>query len=84
MPQPPAVLNPRRHQCTEFFPVFRAVHSQSRVRTGKLGKDLPCRPYGLCLVVERFLEGKRMASGHTGNVVPRKGLRVRVSCPPLA
>jgi hypothetical protein len=24
-----------------------------------------------------------MASGHTGNVVPRKGLRVRVSCPPL-
>ena len=29
------------------------------------------------------LEGKRMASGHTGNVVPRKGLRVRISCPPL-
>ncbi len=28
-------------------------------------------------------EGKRMASGHTGNVVPRKGLRVRVPCPPL-
>jgi hypothetical protein len=28
-------------------------------------------------------EGKRMASGHTGNVVPRKGLRVRISCPPL-
>ena len=27
-------------------------------------------------------EGKRMASGHTGNVVPRKGLRVRVPCPP--
>ena len=24
-----------------------------------------------------------MASGHTGNVVPRKGLRVRVPCPPL-
>ena len=24
-----------------------------------------------------------MASGHTGNVVPRKGLRVRISCPPL-
>ncbi len=24
-----------------------------------------------------------MASGYTGNVVPRKGLRVRVSCPPL-
>src|SRR3954451_25055845 len=23
-----------------------------------------------------------LASGHTGNVVPRKGLRVRVSCPP--
>ena len=30
-----------------------------------------------------FPEGKRMASGHTGNVVPRKGLRVRVPCPPL-
>ena len=28
-------------------------------------------------------EGKRMASGHTGNVVPGKRLRVRVSCPPL-
>ena len=24
-----------------------------------------------------------MASGHTGNVVPRKGLWVRVPCPPL-
>ena len=24
-----------------------------------------------------------MASGHTGNVVPRKGLRVRIPCPPL-
>ena len=31
----------------------------------------------------RVLEGKRMASGHTGNVVPRKGLRVRLPCPPL-
>ena len=29
------------------------------------------------------LEGKRMASGDTGNVVPRKGLWVRVPCPPL-
>ena len=25
-----------------------------------------------------------MASGHTGNVVPRKGLRVRIPCPPLS
>ena len=25
-----------------------------------------------------------MASGHIGNVVPRKGLRVRVPCPPLS
>ena len=33
--------------------------------------------------LENVLEGKRMASGHTGNVVPRKGLRVRISCPPL-
>ena len=24
-----------------------------------------------------------MVSGHTGNVVPRKGLRVRAPCPPL-
>src|SRR5262245_60624191 len=24
-----------------------------------------------------------LVSGHTGNVVPRKGLRVRVPCPPL-
>ena len=32
---------------------------------------------------KRTSEGKRMASGHTGNVVPRKGLRVRISCPPL-
>ena len=29
------------------------------------------------------LEGKRMVSGHTGNVVPRKGLWVRAPCPPL-
>ena len=28
-------------------------------------------------------EGKRMVSGFIGNEVPRKGLRVRVSCPPL-
>ncbi len=28
------------------------------------------------------LEGKRMASGFIGNEVPRKGLRVRVPCPP--
>ena len=28
-------------------------------------------------------EGKRMASGDTGNVVPGNRLRVRVSCPPL-
>jgi integrase len=32
---------------------------------------------------ECYSEGKRMVSGHTGNVVPRKGLRVRVPCPPL-
>lgn len=24
-----------------------------------------------------------MVSGHIGNVMPRQGLRVRVSCPPL-
>ena len=24
-----------------------------------------------------------MVSGHTGNVMPRKGLRVRAPCPPL-
>lgn len=29
-------------------------------------------------------EGKRMASGFIGNEVPRKGLRVRVPCPPLS
>ena len=29
------------------------------------------------------LEGKRMASGHTGNVVPGNRLWVRVPCPPL-
>jgi hypothetical protein len=29
------------------------------------------------------LEGKRMASGHTGNVVPGNRLRVRPPCPPL-
>ena len=28
-------------------------------------------------------EGKRMASGFIGNEVPRMGLRVRISCPPL-
>ena len=28
-------------------------------------------------------EGKRMVSGHTGNVVPGNRLRVRISCPPL-
>ena len=31
----------------------------------------------------RCLEGKRMASGHTGNVVPGNRLRVRLPCPPL-
>ena len=30
-----------------------------------------------------IMEGKRMASGFIGNEVPRKGLRVRVPCPPL-
>lgn len=29
------------------------------------------------------MEGKRMVSGFIGNEVPRKGLRVRISCPPL-
>ena len=29
------------------------------------------------------LEGKRMVSGHTGNVVLRKELWVRIPCPPL-
>ena len=29
------------------------------------------------------LEGKRMASGHTGNVVPGNRLWVRIPCPPL-
>ncbi len=29
-----------------------------------------------------IMEGKRMASGFIGNEVPRKGLRVRVPCPP--
>ena len=28
-------------------------------------------------------EGKRMASGLTRNQMPRKGLRVRIPCPPL-
>ena len=31
----------------------------------------------------RCLEGKRMASGHTGNVVPGNRLRVRLPCPPF-
>ena len=31
----------------------------------------------------RSPEGKRMVSGHTGNVVPGNRLRVRVPCPPL-
>src|SRR5262249_581114 len=30
-----------------------------------------------------YSEGKRMASGHTGNVVPGNRLRVRLPCPPL-
>jgi hypothetical protein len=33
--------------------------------------------------VLNFLESKRMASGFIGNEVPRKGLRVRISCSPL-
>lgn len=40
-------------------------------------------PSGVPKVKNCVLEGKRMASGHTGNVVPRKGLRVRLPCPPL-
>lgn len=34
-------------------------------------------------ICQKPLEGKRMASGRTGNAVPRKGLRVRLPCPPL-
>jgi hypothetical protein len=33
--------------------------------------------------VAKALEGKRMVSGFIGNEVPRKGLRVRIPCPPL-
>ena len=46
-------------------------------------KPLRRKVNGYCYLDLR-LEGKRMASGHTGNVVPRKGLRVRISCPPLS
>jgi hypothetical protein len=37
----------------------------------------------MLLSVSWPLEDKRMASGIIGNDVPRKGLRVRVPCPPL-
>ena len=37
----------------------------------------------LSLSREHRPEGMRMASGHTGNVVPGNRLRVRVPCPPL-
>ena len=40
-------------------------------------------PSGVPSTEKRVLEGKRMVSGHTGNVVLRKELRVRISCPPL-
>lgn len=35
------------------------------------------------IVVAVNLDSKRMASGIIGNDVPRKGLRVRISCYPL-
>lgn len=35
------------------------------------------------ILLDNQLEGKRMASGIIGNDVPRKGLRVRVPCPPF-
>ena len=37
----------------------------------------------LTLILQGSPEGKRMVSGFIGNEVPRKGLRVRVPCPPL-
>ena len=37
----------------------------------------------LTLILQGTPEGKRMVSGFIGNEVPRKGLRVRVPCPPL-
>ena len=47
-----------------------------------IGRRVPVSPCP-SLSAAKFPEGKRMVSGHTGNVVPRKGLRVRVPCPPL-
>ena len=38
---------------------------------------------GKCARIAVYSEGKRMASGDTGNVVPGNRLRVRVPCPPL-
>jgi hypothetical protein len=50
-------------------------------------RDCAFRPTGYTVGYtaheNRRLEGKRMASGHTGNVVLRKELWVRLPCPPL-
>ena len=40
-------------------------------------------PSGVPKLKNLRLEGKRMASGDTGNVVPGNRLWVRVPCPPL-
>jgi hypothetical protein len=68
-------------------------------RRGKPGKKLPLRtrwifaaplesakilsPTSPTGFPKDGLEGKRMVSSFIGNEVPRKGLRVRVPCPPL-
>ena len=45
-------------------------------------KIFGCAPCRLSQRLAYDSEGKRMASGDTGNVVPGNRLRVRISCPP--
>ncbi len=52
-------------------------------RKPRRGLEFGSAPRAAHHVRNVFSEGKRMASGHTGNVVPGNRLRVRVPCPPL-
>jgi hypothetical protein len=45
--------------------------------------DQVLRLRGFESLTHHSTEDKRMVSGDTGNVVPRKGLWVRSPCPPL-
>ncbi len=66
---------------------FLLTRREARIRDTSRGRaTVPAPPRsvnGGAGTNNRGLEGKRMASGHTGNVVPGNRLWVRIPCPPL-